>query len=313
MRSGFVSIVGRPNVGKSTLINKLINKKIAITSDKAGTTRNIIYGVYNEEDAQIVFIDTPGIGKSADKLEAHLNKKAFASLENDLVLFLIDTPSGFGKGDQKILDKLKQDNKKVILVLNKIDKMDKEKLFNEIVKLKDLYDFLEIVPISGLKGNNTDELIKTIKKHLPDDIKYFNDDVITNTDEAFMIGEIIREKVLNQKKIKKKICTSKMREKVLNLTKEEVPHAVTCVVENLEFKKGICNINALIIVDRKNLKGILIGKQGSMLKKIGSLARTDIEEYLGMKVYLELYVKTIKNWKNKEEMFEYLKINEKDL
>lgn len=294
MRSGFVSIVGRPNVGKSTLINKLINKKIAITSDKAGTTRNIIYGVYNEDDTQIVFIDTPGIGKTADKLEAHLNKKAFASLENDLVLFLVDIASGFGKGDQKILDKLKQDNKKVILVLNKIDRIDKEKLFNEIVELKDLYDFLEIVPISGLKGNNTNELIKAIKKHLPDDIKYFNDDVITNTDEAFMIGEIIREKVLN-------------------LTKEEVPHAVTCVVENLEFKKGICNINALIIVDRKNLKGILIGKQGSMLKKIGSLARADIEDYLGMKVYLELFVKTIENWKNKEEMFEFLKINEKDL
>lgn len=294
MKSGFVSIVGRPNVGKSTLINKLINKKIAITSDKAGTTRNIIYGVYNEEDTQIVFIDTPGIGKSADKLEAHLNKKAFSSFENDLVLFLVDIPSGFGKGDQKILDKLKQDNKKVILVLNKIDKIDKETLFNKIVELKDLYDFLDIVPISGLKGNNTNELIKVIKKHLPDTIRYFNDDVITNVDEAFMIGEIIREKVLN-------------------LTKEEVPHAVTCVVENLEFKKGICNINALIIVDRKNLKGIIIGKNGSMLKKIGSLARADIEEYLGMKVYLELFVKTIENWKNKEEMFEFLRISEKDL
>lgn len=294
MRSGFVSIVGRPNVGKSTLINKLINKKIAITSDKAGTTRNIIYGVYNEPDTQIVFIDTPGIGKTADKLEAHLNKKAYSSLENDLVLFLIDAKGGFGKGDTKILEKLKQDNKKVILVLNKIDQIDKEKLFNEILELKDLYEFLEIVPISSLKGSNIDELIKTIKKHLPDDIKYFNDDTITNTDEAFMIGEIIREKVLN-------------------LTKEEVPHAVTCVVENLEFKKGICNINALIIVDRKNLKGIIIGKNGTMLKKIGSLARSDIEDYLGMKVYLEIYVKTIENWKNKEEIFDFLRISEKDL
>lgn len=294
MKSGFVSIVGRPNVGKSTLINKLINKKIAITSDKAGTTRNIIYGVYNEKDTQIVFIDTPGIGKTADKLEAHLNKKAFASFENDIVLFLVDIASGFGKGDEKILNKLKKDKKQVILVLNKIDKINKEKLIEEIVKLKDLYNFLEIVPISGLKGNNTDELIKAIKKHLPDNRKYFDDNIITNTDETFMIGEIIREKVLN-------------------LTKEEVPHAVTCMVENIEFKKGICNINAIIIVDRKNLKGILIGKQGSMLKKIGTLARTDIEEYLGMKVYLELYVKTIENWKNKEEIFEYLKIDETNL
>ena len=294
MRSGFVSIVGRPNVGKSTLLNKLINKKLAITSDKVGTTRNNIYGIYNEEDTQIIFIDTPGIGKAVDKLGATLNKKAYSSLENDLVLFLIDIASGFGKNDEKILDRLKQENKKVILVLNKIDKINKEKLFEEILKLKDLYDFLEIVPISGLKGNNTDELVKAIKKHLPDDIKYFDNDIITNTDETFMIGEIIREKVLN-------------------LTKEEVPHSVTCLVENIEFKKGIANINGLIIVDRKNLKKIIIGKNGSMLKRIGTLARKDIESYLNMKVYLELYVKTIENWKNKEEIFDFLKITEKDL
>ena len=294
MKSGFVSIVGRPNVGKSTLLNKLINKKLAITSDKVGTTRNNIYGIYNEPDTQIIFIDTPGIGKAVDKLGATLNKKAYSSFENDLVLFLVDIASGFGKNDEKILERLKQENKKVILVLNKIDKINKEKLFEEILKLKDLYDFLEIVPISGLKGNNTDELVKAIKKHLPDDIKYFDNDIITNTDETFMIGEIIREKVLN-------------------LTKEEVPHSVTCLVENIEFKKGVANINALIIVDRKNLKKIIIGKNGSMLKKIGTLARKDIESYLNMKVYLELYVKTIENWKNKEEIFDFLKITEKDL
>ena len=294
MKSGFVSIVGRPNVGKSTLLNKLINKKLAITSDKVGTTRNNIYGIYNEPDTQIIFIDTPGIGKAVDKLGATLNKKAYSSFENDLVLFLVDIASGFGKNDEKILERLKQENKKVILVLNKIDKINKEKLFEEILKLKDLYDFLEIVPISGLKGNNTDELVKAIKKHLPDDIKYFEDDTITNTDETFMIGEIIREKVLN-------------------LTKEEVPHSVTCLVENIEFKKGVANINALIIVDRKNLKKIIIGKNGSMLKKIGTLARKDIESYLNMKVYLELYVKTIENWKNKEEIFDFLKITKKDL
>lgn len=294
MKSGFVSIVGRPNVGKSTLLNKLINKKLAITSDKVGTTRNNIYGIYNEENTQIIFIDTPGIGKAVDKLGATLNKKAYSSFENDLVLFLVDIASGFGKNDEKILERLKQENKKVILVLNKIDKINKEKLFEEILKLKDLYDFLEIVPISGLKGNNTDELVKAIKKHLPDDIKYFDNDIITNTDESFMIGEIIREKVLN-------------------LTKEEVPHSVTCLVENIEFKKGIANINGLIIVDRKNLKKIIIGKNGSMLKKIGTLARKDIESYLNMKVYLELYVKTIENWKNKEEIFDFLKITEKDL
>lgn len=294
MKSGFVSIVGRPNVGKSTLLNNIINKKIAITSDKVGTTRNIIYGVYNEEDTQIVFIDTPGIQRANNKLTTVLNKKAYGSLENDLVLFLIDIASGFGKGDEKILEKLKQENKKVILVLNKIDKITKEKLFEEIIKLKDLYEFLDIVPVSGLKGKNKDELIKVIKSHLEDDIKYFEDDTITNVDETFMIGEIIREKVLN-------------------LTKEEVPHAVTCLVENIEFKKQKAYINALIIVDRKNLKSIIIGKNGTMLKKIGSMAREDIENLLGVKVYLELFVKTIEKWKDKEEIFEYLKITEKDL
>lgn len=294
MKSGFVSIVGRPNVGKSTLLNNILNKKVAITSDKVGTTRNIIYGVYNEKDTQIVFIDTPGIGKAKDKLGTHLNKKAYSSFENDIVLFLLDAKTGFGKNDEKILNKLKNDNKKVILVLNKIDMITKEELFNQILKIKDLYDFLDIVPVSGLKKKNTEELIKVIKNHLQDDIKYFKDDIITNTSEEFMIGEIIREKALM-------------------LTKEEVPHSITTLVENITFKKGTCYINALIIVDRNNLKSIIIGKNGSMLKKIGTLARPEIEEYLNKKVYLELFVKTIDNWKQKESMFEYLKINEKDL
>ena len=295
MKSGFVSIVGRPNVGKSTLVNELIKNKVAITSDKVGTTRNVIYGIYNDEESQIVFVDTPGItSKVNNKLGTVLNKKAYLSFENDIVLFLIDIASGFGKTDQKILERLKSENKKVILVLNKVDKIRKEDLFLHILKLKDLYDFLDIVPVSGLKGTNTKELIKVIKKHLPDDIKYFSDEELTNIDEKFMIGELIREKVLN-------------------LTKEEVPHSVTCLVESIKFSKGKADINALIIVDRDNLKKIIIGKNGSMLKKIGSLARVDIEKLLGLKVYLELYVKTVKDWKNKENLFEYLKITEKDL
>ena len=294
MKSGFVSIVGRPNVGKSTLLNNLINKKLAITSDKVGTTRNIIYGIYNDSDTQIVFVDTPGIGKVNDKLGALLNKKAYSSFYNDIVLFVVDIASGFGKNDLKILEKLKDDKKEVILVLNKIDKINKDKLFEEILKVKDLYDFLEIVPVSGLKSDNLKELLKVIKKYLKDEVKYFDDDVITNLDENFMIGEIIREKVLN-------------------LTREEVPYSVTCLVENIEFKKGMAYINALIIVDRDNLKSIIIGKNGSMLKRIGSMARSEIEEFLGVRVYLELFVKTIKNWKDKEGIFEYLKINERDL
>lgn len=293
MKSGFVSIVGRPNVGKSTLLNKLLNKKIAITSDKVGTTRNMIYGVYNEDDTQIVFVDTPGINKATSKLGEVLNKTAYSSFENDLVLFLVDIASGFGPNDNKILNRLKEDEKQVILVLTKVDLIKKEKLFEEINKLKDLYDFLDIVPISSVKNINISELIQVIKKYLPDNIKYFDDDVITNVSERFLISEIIREKVLN-------------------LTREEVPHAVTCLVENMEFKKDKCYIDAVIVVDRDNLKGIIIGKNGQMLKKIGSLARQEIEVLLDKKVYLELFVKVIENWRQKPNLFEELGITEEN-
>ncbi|MCI5733748.1 MAG: GTPase Era [Tenericutes bacterium] len=293
MKSGFVSIVGRPNVGKSTLLNKLLNQKIAITSDKVGTTRNMIYGVYNEDDTQIVFVDTPGINKATSKLGEVLNKTAYSSFDNDLVLFLVDIASGFGPNDNKILNRLKEDNKDVILVLTKVDKIKKDKLYDEITKLKDLYNFLDIVPISSIKGINTTELIEVIKKYLKDDVKYFDDDVITNVSEKFLVGEIIREKVLN-------------------LTREEVPHAVTCVVENMEFKKDKCYINACIVVDRDNLKGIIIGKNGQMLKKIGSMAREEIEVLLGKKVYLELFVKVIDNWRQKPNLFQELGISEED-
>lgn len=293
MKSGFVSIVGRPNVGKSTLLNKLLNKKIAITSDKVGTTRNMIYGVYNEDDTQIVFVDTPGINKATSKLGEVLNKTAYSSFDNDLVLFLVDIASGYGPNDNKILNRLKEDNKDVILVLTKVDKIKKDKLYDEIAKLKDLYNFLDIVPISSVKGINTTELIEVIKKYLKDDVKYFDDDVITNVSEKFLVGEIIREKVLN-------------------LTREEVPHAVTCVIENMEFKKDKCYINACIVVDRDNLKGIIIGKNGQMLKKIGSMAREEIEVLLGKKVYLELFVKVIDNWRQKPNLFQELGISEED-
>ncbi|CDA23366.1 gTPase Era [Mycoplasma sp. CAG:611] len=293
MKSGFVSIVGRPNVGKSTLLNKLLNKKIAITSDKVGTTRNMIYGVYNEDDTQIVFVDTPGINKATSKLGEVLNKTAYSSFDNDLVLFLVDIASGFGPNDNRILNRLKEDNKDVILVLTKVDKIKKDKLYDEIIKLKDLYNFLDIVPISSIKGINTTELIEVIKKYLKDDVKYFDDDVITNVSEKFLVGEIIREKILI-------------------LTKEEVPHAVTCIVENMEFKKDKCYINACIVVDRDNLKGIIIGKNGQMLKKVGTMAREEIEVLLGKKVYLELFVKVIENWRQKPNLFEELGISEED-
>ena len=295
MKSGFVSIVGRPNVGKSTLLNNILGTKVAITSDKVGTTRNIIQGIYNDSDSQIIFVDTPGITKNKKtKLESTLNKKAYNEIENDLVLFLIDVTEKFGKTDEKILERLKSEKKDVILVLNKIDKIPKDELFLHILKLKDLYEFKDIVPLSGLKGTNVKELIKVIKTHLKDNVMYFDKDEITNVSEKFMISELIREKVLN-------------------LTHEEVPHSVTCLVEAISFKKKRVEINALIIVDRDNLKKIIIGKNGEMIKKIGMYARRDIEDFLGKEVYLELYVKTIKNWKDKENLFEYLNLSENNL
>ena len=289
MKSGFVSIVGRPNVGKSTLLNAILERHVAITSDKSGTTRNIIEGVYNDEDSQIVFVDTPGIHKPKHKLGTVLNKKAYSMTTNvDLVLFLVDIKEGFGKGDSFILDKLKQDNQKVILVLTKIDKLkDKEILLKEIDKLKELYDFLEIVPISSLKNTNIEALIKTIKKYLPNDQKYYDDTYLTNQPTSMIITELVREKVLRE-------------------TNDEVPHSVTCYLEEYENTKDLVSLGVLIIVDRDNLKKIIIGKNGSMLKKIGTAARIDLEEYFNKKVYLSLYVKTIKNWRDREKYLQEL-------
>ena len=290
MKVGFVSIVGRPNVGKSTLLNSILERHIAITSDKSGTTRNIIEGVYNDADSQIIFVDTPGIHKPKNKLGTILNKKAYA-MTNDvnLVLFLVDIKEGFGKGDEFILEKLKQDKNDVILILTKVDKIkDKEILLKEINKLKDLYDFKEIVPISSLKNINIDELIKTIKKYLPEeDNLYFDKDYITNQPEAMIITELVREKVLRE-------------------TMDEVPHSVTCYLEEYENEKNIVNLGVLIVVDRDNLKKIIIGKNGAMLKKIGSAARIDLEEYFNKKVYLRLYVKTIKNWRDRDKYLQEL-------
>ncbi len=293
MKSGFVSIVGRPNVGKSTLINQIMQRKIAIVSTKVGTTRNNIFGIYNDKDYQIVFVDTPGIQKANTKLEEVLNKKALDSFDNDIVLFLIDAITGYKDNDKKILKKLKEDKKRVILVLNKIDQIKKEKLLTLINELKNEYDFLDIVPISSLKNDNIDTLLQVIKNNLQDNVKYFSDDVITNIDEKYMIGELIREKVLEN-------------------TYDEVPHSVTCLVTNIEFTKGKAIINADIIVDRDNLKSIIIGKNGTMLKKIGKEARLDIENYLNKKVYLELYVKTIPNWRDKKNSLKELNIIESD-
>ena len=292
MRSGFVGFVGRPNVGKSTLINQIVGTKIAITSDKPQTTRNIIQGIYNDDDTQIVFVDTPGIHKPTHKLGQILNRGAYYSIDDvDVVCFLIDAKAGLGKGDKYVIERLKDINKPVILIINKIDGLSKDEIFLKINEYKDLYDFAEIVPISALKNKNIDELIKVIKQYLPDNIKYFDDSMITNRSMQFMIAETVREKILW-------------------LTKEEVPHSVTCVVEKIVKDKDKNIINVAIIVDRDSLKKIIIGKGGSMIKKIGTLAREDLEKILGTKVYLELYVKTIEKWRDREKYLTEFNFND---
>lgn len=286
MKSGFVSIIGRPNTGKSTLLNTIINNKIAIVSDVAGTTRNSIHGVYNDGDTQIVFVDTPGIHKPVDKLGTALNKEAYSSLSSiDAILFVVDASSGIGKGDKFIINALKNNDVPVILILNKIDKLNNEGIMNSINEYKDLYDFAEIVPLSALKNDNVDRLLNVIKTYLNDTVKYYEDGVITNASKYFLASEFVREKILE-------------------LTKEEIPHAVTCITTKYQEKTSIVNINVDIIVSRTNLKKIIIGRGGKMLKEIGSRARVDLENALGKQVYLELYVKTIENWRDKEK---YLK------
>ncbi len=292
MRSGTVSIVGRPNVGKSTLLNKILEKKIAITSDKAGTTRNLILGVYNDDDSQIVFVDTPGIHKPEHKLGNVLNKKAYLMTSDvDLVLFVVDISKGFGKGDNFILDRLKQEEAKVILILNKVDNIKKEDLIKKIDELKSSYNYEEIIPTSAIKGINIVDLINTIKKYLPNDFKYYEDDYVTNQPKSLII-------------------TERVREKVLRLTEDEIPHTVTCVLETYEEKKDLLKLGVLIVIDRENIKKIIIGKNGSMLKKIGSEARLDLEEYFGKKVYLSLYVKVIKNWRDREGLIKELGLHD---
>ena len=295
MRSGFVSLIGRPNVGKSTLLNTLINQKIAITSNKPQTTRNIIQGIYNEDGYQIVFVDTPGIHKPFNKLGKVLNKEAESLTKDvDAILLLVDAYEGIGSGDKRIIDSLKGTNSPVILVINKIDKLSKDDLLKTINDYKDLYDFADIVPISALKSDNVAELLTVIKKYMLDDMRYFDDETITTSTLNFLVSEFVREKIFR-------------------MTEEEIPHSVTCITSLFEEKKNIVNISVDVIVDRDSIKKIIIGKQGSLLKAVGIEARKDIENLLGKKVYLELYVKTIKNWRDKERYLSELGFNEKDI
>ena len=283
MKSGFIALVGRPNVGKSTLLNAIMGRKIAITSDKPQTTRNIIQGIYTDNDSQMIFIDTPGIHKPKNRLGKILNKEAYISMDDvDIILFLVDITENLGKGDKFIIDLFKNTSKPVILVINKIDRLPKSEILHKIEEYKDLYDFDEIVPVSAVKGDNIDRLISILKGKLTDNIKYYEDDVVTNVSNSFMISEIIREKILE-------------------LTHEEVPHSVNVVTEDISYDKNVVNIKVMIVIDRENLKRIIIGKQGTMIKEIGRRARIEIEELLGKKVYLELFVKVIEKWRDREK------------
>lgn len=280
-KSGFVSIIGRPNVGKSTLLNQILGQKVTITSDKAQTTRNTIQGIYTDTNKQIVLMDTPGIHKPKHRLGQFMNDSAYLSLnEVDLVLFLVNVSEKMGPGDRFIMDRLKDAKTPIFLVLNQIDKVHPDELLPIIENYQNELNFAEIVPISAINGNNVPRLLEVISGYLPEGPQYYPDDQISDHPEYFVVGELIREKVLE-------------------LTKEEVPHSVAVVIEKIERVDNLVEIDGQIIVDRNSQKGIIIGKQGTMLKEIGSRARWDIQKLLGEKIYLNLWVKVQENWRDR--------------
>lgn len=284
-KSGFVAIVGRPNVGKSTLMNKIIGQKIAIMSDKPQTTRNKIHGVYTSDEQQIVFLDTPGIHKRQSKLGDFMNQTALNTLgEVEAALFLIDASEGMGGGDRYIAEQLKNVRTPVILVMNKIDKVEPEALLPLIEEYRKLHNFAEIVPVSAMHGNNVTTLLEQIGKYLPEGPQYYPEDQVTDHPEQFVCAELIREKILQ-------------------MTREEVPHSIAVTIEDMKVQdNGVVYISAVIFVERDSQKGIIIGKQGAMLKEVGKRARTDIQNLLGSRIYMDLWVKVKKDWRNQERV-----------
>ena len=282
-KSGFVAIVGRPNVGKSTLLNRIVGQKIAIMSDKAQTTRNKIQGVYTTDKTQIVFIDTPGIHKPKHRLGDYMVEAAYSALhEVEVVLFMVAADQKRGKGDDMIIERLKKLNVPVYLVINKIDKIHPNDLLEQIDDFKSQMDFAQIIPISATQGNNFETLMNELEANMPAGPQYFPEDQITDHPEYFVVSELIREKILQ-------------------LTRDEVPHSVAVVIDSMKRKPDEkVQIQATIIIERDSQKGIIIGKGGAMLKKIGTQARKDIEKLLGDKVFLELWVKVQKDWRDKQ-------------
>lgn len=284
-KSGFVAIVGRPNVGKSTFLNRVLKQKVAIMSDKAQTTRNKIQGVITDNDSQVIFIDTPGIHKPKHELGKFMTDTALGTLnEVDMVMFMTPANEKIGPGDRFIIEHLKRVKKPVFLVINKIDTIKKDDLVEVIANFKEEHEFDGVIPISAITGENVETLITVVKEHLEEGPQFYPTDFITDHPERFIISELIREKVLH-------------------LTREEIPHSVAVVIEEIQRddrQENLINVAATVIVERKSQKGILIGKQGKMLKEIGTLARADITNLLGSKIYLELWVKIQKDWRNKK-------------
>ena len=281
-KSGFVTLIGRPNVGKSTLMNYLIGQKIAITSNKPQTTRNRIQTVLTTEEGQVVFVDTPGIHKAKNKLGEYMVNVAERTLnEVDVVMWLVEPTTFIGAGEQHIASQLKKVQTPVILVINKIDSVKPEEVLASISAYKDLYEFAEIVPVSARNGNNTEELLKVIMKYLPYGPQFYDEDTVTDQPERQIVAEIIREKALHS----------------LN---EEIPHGIAVAIDQMKMRNKVMHIDATIICERDSHKGIIIGKQGNMLKKIGSTARFEIERMLENKVNLKLWVKVKKDWRDSE-------------
>lgn len=282
MKSGFIALAGRPNAGKSTLINNLVQEKIAIVSDKPQTTRSEIRGILTREEGQIIFTDTPGIHKAKYRLGDRMNKQAVDVLQGVDVIYLVtDGSVPYSKGDAYVLNIVKNAGLPVFLILNKVDKMPREKIMENLISWKERYDFAEYFPLSAKFDRSFEDLIATTFRYLPEGELLYPAEIVSDGAENFRIAEIIREKVLE--------CTE-----------EEIPHAAAVKIENKEFRKGACYIQAVILVEKKSQKGIMIGKQGSMLKKIGSLARKDIEKLLDRKVFLELFVRVEDEWRSRD-------------
>lgn len=292
-RSGFVTMIGRPNVGKSTLLNQIIGEKISIISDKIQTTRQAVQGIYTTNDTQIIFIDTPGIHKPKHRLGDYMVDVSIQTMTDvDIVLFMINATEGYGKGDAFILEKLKEVNKPVFLLINKVDLIHPDDVFSIIEQYKNAFDFTEIIPVSALNGNNVTTLLNLIKDHLPVGPQFFGEDEITNRSIRFMISELIREKVLHH-------------------TEEEIPHSINVIVDSMDGKQNHKRqIQATIITERSSQKGILIGKGGKMLKRIGQESRKEIEQLLDEKIYLDLWIKVQKDWRNKQSLLEQFGFNE---